>query len=82
MPLEVSKSVKHDKRGLMSMARYDDPNSGTSSFSITLGPAPHLDMLYTIFGYDPGQIEYAACRPSSSGCGGCQAQGLAGVMQR
>ena len=50
VPLEVSKSVKHDKRGLLSMARYDDPNSGTSSFSVTLGPAPHLDMLYTIFG--------------------------------
>ena len=50
VPLEVSKAVKHDRRGLMSMARYDDPNSGTSSFSVTLGPAPHLDQLYTIFG--------------------------------
>lgn len=27
-----------------------DPNSGGSSFSILLGPAPHLDMNYAIFG--------------------------------
>ena len=36
--------------GVMSMGRYDDPNSGTSSFSMLLGDAPHLDMHYTIFG--------------------------------
>lgn len=34
--------VKH-KRGILSMGRYDDPNSATSSFSILLGDAPHLD---------------------------------------
>ena len=28
----------------------DDPNSGAASFSVTLGPAPHLDMHYTVFG--------------------------------
>jgi cyclophilin family peptidyl-prolyl cis-trans isomerase len=32
------------------LCRYNDPNSGTSSFSILLGDAPHLDMQYTIFG--------------------------------
>lgn len=32
------------------MGRYDDPNSGSSSFSFLLGAAPHLDMQYTIFG--------------------------------
>ena len=42
--------MKHDKRGILSMARHDDPNSGKSSFSILLGPAPHLDMQYTVFG--------------------------------
>jgi hypothetical protein len=26
------------------MGRFDDPNSGTSSFSMLLGNAPHLDM--------------------------------------
>ena len=30
--------------------RRDDPNSGAASFSVTLGPAPHLDMHYTVFG--------------------------------
>lgn len=36
--------------GVVSMGRYDDPNSGKSSFSMLLGAAPHLDMHYTIFG--------------------------------
>ncbi|KAL9680030.1 hypothetical protein QQ045_017903 [Rhodiola kirilowii] len=34
--------VKH-VRGILSMGRHDDPNSGGSSFSILLGNAPHLD---------------------------------------
>mmetsp|Transcript_43821 Transcript_43821/g.70433 ORF Transcript_43821/g.70433 Transcript_43821/m.70433 type:complete len:228 (-) Transcript_43821:338-1021(-) len=41
--------LKH-VRGTLSMARYDDPNSGTSSFSILLGAAPHLDSKYAVFG--------------------------------
>ena len=49
VPLEVQKGVIHTK-GVVSMGRYDDPNSGTSSFSMLLGNAPHLDMQYTIFG--------------------------------
>jgi cyclophilin family peptidyl-prolyl cis-trans isomerase len=35
--------VRHTE-GVLSLGRYDDPNSGTSSFSILLGAAPHLDM--------------------------------------
>ncbi len=35
--------------GVLSMGRYDDPNSGGSSFSMLLGTAAHLDMQYTIF---------------------------------
>ena len=50
VPLEVRQDAKHDRRGVLSMARWDDPNSGAASFSITLGPAPHLDMHYTVFG--------------------------------
>lgn len=50
VPLEVHRHVKHEKRGILSMGRLDDPNSGGSSFSILLGAAPHLDMHYTIFG--------------------------------
>lgn len=36
--------------GVLSMARFDDPDSGTSSFSIMLGDSPHLNDQYTIFG--------------------------------
>lgn len=48
IPGEFSK-IKH-RRGLLSMARWNDPNSAESSFSIMLGPAPHLDGAYTVFG--------------------------------
>ncbi|XP_072979120.1 peptidyl-prolyl cis-trans isomerase CYP23 [Typha angustifolia] len=41
--------VKH-VRGILSMGRYSDPDSGSSSFSILLGDAPHLDGQYAIFG--------------------------------
>ncbi|XP_020528339.1 peptidyl-prolyl cis-trans isomerase CYP23 isoform X2 [Amborella trichopoda] len=41
--------VKH-VRGILSMGRYSDPNSASSSFSILLGDAPHLDREYAIFG--------------------------------
>ena len=37
-------------RGRLSMARWDDPDSATSSFSVLLGDAPHLDGKYTVFG--------------------------------
>lgn len=37
-------------RGVLSMARGEDPNSASTSFFIVLGPAPHLDNKYTIFG--------------------------------
>ncbi|XP_062183517.1 peptidyl-prolyl cis-trans isomerase CYP23-like [Phragmites australis] len=42
-------SVKH-VRGILSMGRYSDPDSASSSFSILLGDAPHLDSQYAIFG--------------------------------
>ena len=32
------------------MARAEDLNSATTSFFIVLGPAPHLDNKYTVFG--------------------------------
>ncbi len=37
-------------RGVLSMARGDDPNSADTSFFIVVGRAPHLDGKYTIFG--------------------------------
>lgn len=41
--------VKH-VRGILSMGRYEDPNSAASSFSMLLGDAPHLDRQYAVFG--------------------------------
>jgi peptidyl-prolyl cis-trans isomerase B (cyclophilin B) len=37
-------------RGILSMARGDDPASATTSFFIVLGDAPSLDGKYTVFG--------------------------------
>lgn len=45
MPLEVHEGVEHHA-GTLSMARSSDPGSGTSSFSVLLGEAPHLNGEY------------------------------------
>jgi cyclophilin family peptidyl-prolyl cis-trans isomerase len=37
-------------RGVLSMARAADPDSAETSFFVVLGPAPHLDNKYTVFG--------------------------------
>lgn len=50
LPAEFSSSLHHEL-GTLSMARWDDPNSARSSFSILLGEAPHLNGAYTIFGH-------------------------------
>lgn len=43
-------AIKHAP-GILSMARYDNqPDSATTSFSILLTNAPHLDNQYTVFG--------------------------------
>jgi len=49
VPLEVKEGVKHHE-GILSMARGGDPGSGSSSFFICYGTAPHLDMQYGVFG--------------------------------
>ena len=41
--------TKHVK-GILSMARGDDPASATTSFFIVTGDAPSLDGKYTVFG--------------------------------
>jgi peptidyl-prolyl cis-trans isomerase B (cyclophilin B) len=41
--------TKHEK-GIVSMARGDDPASATTSFFIVTGPAPSLDNKYSVFG--------------------------------
>lgn len=46
---EFNPEVKH-LRGIVSMARGDDPDSAGTSFFLMLGPAPHLDGKYSAFG--------------------------------
>jgi cyclophilin family peptidyl-prolyl cis-trans isomerase len=46
---EFRPDVKHE-RGVVSIARTDDPNSATTSFFLMLGAAPHLDGQYSAFG--------------------------------
>ena len=46
---EFRQDVKHT-RGIVSMARTDDPDSATTSFFLMLGDAPHLDGKYSAFG--------------------------------
>ena len=60
LPLETAPFARHDARGLLSLARHDDPHSGGSSFSIMLAPAPHLDGAYAVFGRVVGRASFAA----------------------
>jgi peptidyl-prolyl cis-trans isomerase B (cyclophilin B) len=46
---EFRKDVQH-VRGIVSMARTDDPDSATTSFFLMLGPAANLDGQYSAFG--------------------------------
>jgi cyclophilin family peptidyl-prolyl cis-trans isomerase len=49
--MRAERSTALHVKGALSLAREDgDPHSGTTSFSILLGNAPHLDGNYTIFG--------------------------------
>lgn len=53
---EFRDDVKH-VRGIVSMARGDDPDSANTSFFLVLGPAPHLDGKYSAFGRVTGGLE-------------------------
>jgi cyclophilin family peptidyl-prolyl cis-trans isomerase len=46
---EFRADIKH-VRGIVSMARGDDPDSATTSFFLMLGAAPSLDGQYSAFG--------------------------------
>jgi cyclophilin family peptidyl-prolyl cis-trans isomerase len=48
--LEVSPKLKHSEAGVIAMARSNDPNSASSQFYFTLGPASFLDGKYAVFG--------------------------------
>lgn len=57
LPNEIAPGLKHDKKGVFSMARKSKPDTAGSQFFITLGPAPHLDGGYSIFGEVTGGLE-------------------------
>jgi cyclophilin family peptidyl-prolyl cis-trans isomerase len=50
IPLEVTPDLKHGAAGALAMARSQHPDSASSQFYITLGPAAFLDMNYAVFG--------------------------------
>jgi len=50
--------VKH-VRGIVSMARTNEPNSATTHFFILVGPGPHLDSKFSAFGTVTKGIEVA-----------------------
>lgn len=50
IPLEVTPKLKHSQAGMVAMARSSDPNSASSQFYFTLGPASFLDGQYAVFG--------------------------------
>lgn len=57
IPLEVKPALKHDSAGVVAMARSQNPNSASSQFYITLGPANFLDMNYAVFGRVTGGLD-------------------------
>jgi cyclophilin family peptidyl-prolyl cis-trans isomerase len=50
IPLEIAPNHKHSEAGMVAMARTNDPNSASSQFYFTLGPASFLDGQYAVFG--------------------------------
>jgi peptidyl-prolyl cis-trans isomerase B (cyclophilin B) len=48
--VQSNPKLKHSSAGVLAMARTDNPNSASSQFYFTLGPANFLDGKYAVFG--------------------------------
>ena len=68
LPAEFS-DIPHEK-GVLSMARSSDPNSGNSQFFICFESAPHLDRNYTVFGKVVEGIEFVDMIKRGEGANG------------
>ena len=68
LPAEFS-DIPHEK-GVLSMARSSDVNSGNSQFFICFESAPHLDRNYTVFGKVVEGIEFVDMIKRGEGSGG------------
>ena len=56
--LKAEFSQEHFVRGVVGMARAQDPNSADSQFFIMFAPAPHLDGQYTVWGQVTSGMEF------------------------
>ena len=68
LPAEFS-AIPHVK-GVLSMARSSDPNSGNSQFFICFESVPHLDRNYTVFGKVVEGIEFVDMIKKGEGSSG------------
>src|SRR5579883_3123273 len=50
IPDEIDPDLKFDQPGRLAMANIGKPNTANCQIFITVGPAPHLDGKFTIFG--------------------------------
>ncbi|HJQ92671.1 MAG TPA: peptidylprolyl isomerase [Candidatus Thermoplasmatota archaeon] len=63
---EYNVDLRHDKKGILSMANTGQPNSGSSQFFITFGPTGHLDAYKADGTLKPcGDIDPSTGRPYS-----------------
>ena len=76
---------KSHVRGVLSMARSNDPNSAGSQFFICHGDPKFLDNQYTTFGKlikGDDVLEKIATTPTKPGCVTCTPSGLPGCLSR
>ncbi len=61
--IEAEFSEEPHKRGTMSMARAQDPNSASSQFFICLDDVPYLDGAYTVWGEVTSGMDHVDALP-------------------